>query len=236
MQSLCGHLNFICKSVIPGRAFTRRLYFSTAKVLKPHHHIRLTKILKADLEMWLTFLSHPSVYCRSFLDMTHTLTAEDVLMYSDASRNPKLGCGAFCQRDWMVQQWDHSFIQEREPSIAYLELFAVLTAVKLWLNRFRNKRIVLFCDNISVVHMINKNTSNCPNCLILIRLLVLESMRLNVRVYAKHVDTKSNRAADLLSRLKISKFWQEYGQFFHRSSTRMKDPEIPFPFLEQNKI
>ena len=29
LQSLCGHLNFICKAIVPGRPFLRRLYFAT---------------------------------------------------------------------------------------------------------------------------------------------------------------------------------------------------------------
>ena len=221
MQVLCGQLNFVCKSIVPGRAFTRRLYFSTSKVLKPHHHITLTRVLKADLRMWLEFLQQPTVYCRPFLDLTEVLTAREIKLYTDASRNSKLGCGGYCDRDWFVQKWETSFMKKHNPSIAFLELFAVVVAVKLWIHRFPNQRIILFCDNKSVVHMINKNTSNCPRCLNLVRILVLESMTKNVRIYAKHVDTKANRKADLLSRLRIDRFWSENSKHFNAESTRI---------------
>ena len=37
-QKLCGVLNFLCRCVVPGRAFLRRLYIKNANI-KPHHHI-----------------------------------------------------------------------------------------------------------------------------------------------------------------------------------------------------
>ena len=97
-------------------------------------------------------------------------------------------------------------MQEHEPSIEYLELFAVLATVLNWLERFRNQRIVLFCDNQAVVSVINNNTSSCPNCLTLIRLLVLHSMKMNTRVFATYITSKNNKNADLLSRLKVDEF------------------------------
>ena len=67
-------------------------------------------------------------------------------------------------------------------------------------------RVVVFCDNFSVVHMINNSSSSCRNCMVLIRLIVLESLYQNVRVFAKHIRTKKNGAADALSRMQLKKF------------------------------
>ena len=67
----------------------------------------------------------------------------------------------------------------------------------------------MFCDNQSVVCMINKTTSSCKNCLVLIRKLVLHSLKNNVRVFAKYISSKNNRKADLLSRLRVATFLQE---------------------------
>ena len=45
VQKLCGFLNFLCRCLIPGKAFTRRLYSMTAGtngvVLQLHHHIKI---------------------------------------------------------------------------------------------------------------------------------------------------------------------------------------------------
>ena len=208
LQVVCRHLNFICRCVIPGRAFTRRLFFATKGLLKPFHHTRLTKSLKNDLRMWLKFLEYPDIFCRPFLDFTKTITAQEINLYTDASRNSKLGAGGVCGKSWFVVKWRTGFIDSYNPSIAFLELFAVTVGVKLWINRFTNSRVQLFCDNMAVVHMINSNTSGCEKCLRLIRILVLEAMTQNVRVYAKHVPTKENKMADLLSRLRIPTFFR----------------------------
>ena len=55
IQSLNGLLNFACSVVVPGRAFLRRLIDLTKGVKSPHHFIRLSKSVKADLEIWQSF-------------------------------------------------------------------------------------------------------------------------------------------------------------------------------------
>ena len=75
LQQICSFLNFLGKSILPGRAFTRRLYAATGTKqgkLKPHHHIRLTADMRSDLAMWLEFINHPSVYAREFMDFPNS--------------------------------------------------------------------------------------------------------------------------------------------------------------------
>ena len=205
IQKICGFLNFLGRCVIPRRAFTRRLYTYTAgDKLKPHHHIRLNAEMRQDLMMWLTFLEHPSVYCRPFLDFSSVIIADDIDMFSDASGS--IGMGAICGKDWMYQKWDQEFVRSSKPSIEYLELYSVTAAVLTWIHQFRNKRIILFCDNKSVVDMINYTTTSCKNCMVLIRMIVLKGLTENVRVFAKHVKGVDNNLADSLSRDKIAYF------------------------------
>ena len=177
MQQICGFLIFLCRCIIPGRAFTRKLYSYTGtmivnrngnKPLKPHHHIRVNAEIKADLALWLKFLSHPSTFCQPFMDFSEVIQADQVNFYTDSSGNKLLGCGGICENSWFAQKWDPDFISSNGPSIEYLEMYAVAVGVLLWIRRFANKRIVIFCDNISVVHMVNNSTSNCKNCLVLI--------------------------------------------------------------------
>ncbi len=56
IQSLIGLLNFACSVVVPGRAFLGRLIDLTKGVKSPHHFIGLNKVVKADLEIWQSFL------------------------------------------------------------------------------------------------------------------------------------------------------------------------------------
>ena len=210
-QKLCGTLNFLCRCIVPGRAFLRRLYVkatnSKGATLKPHHHVKITEEHRLDLLVWKQFLIHQDCYNRPFMD-TMKLDAVQLDMYSDASGNYQLGFGAYCGPEWTYGKWDVEFCEQVKPSIEYLELFAVLVGVLNWIKLFRNKRIILFCDNQAVVHMINQSTSTCKNCMVLIRLLTVESILQNVRIYARHVGTKDNGKADALSRLDMCRFWK----------------------------
>ena len=231
LQSLCGTLNFFGRCIIPARTFTRRLYAKTAnKNLKAHHHIRIDSEMRLDLEMWLRFLQHPRVFSRSFSEFKE-VTAEDINMYSDSSRNKNLGCGGVCDRDWFMTAWDPQFIEEFEPSINYLELYAVTVAVCNWIHRFEGRTVSLFCDNMSVVHMLRTKTSSCKNCMVLIRFIVLQELMNNVRVTAKHVTSKDNLISDLLSRKKYKQFRRITGTQYNIMPT-----EIPVELWPMQKI
>ena len=206
-QKLCGFLNFLCKCIVPGRAFTRRLYaINQGKKLKAHHHVKIKEEHKLDLMVWKRFLNQPTAFCREFMQ-ENIESAEEIDMYSDASGNFFKGVGAYFKESWTFQQWNYTFMAKYKPSIQYLELFGVTVAVLLWIHKLKNRRICLFCDNEAVCNMINNNSANCKNCMILIRIIALHSMMHNVRVFAKWVSTKNNGKADALSRLDFERFW-----------------------------
>ena len=94
LQKICGTLNFFGRAIIPGRAFTRRLYMHIKKDLKPHHHIAITREIKQDLSIWQQFLNEPAAFCRPFTDFdAEQFTTEDIDLYTDVAKNPKLGMG-----------------------------------------------------------------------------------------------------------------------------------------------
>ena len=76
-----------------------------------------------------------------------------------------------------------------------------------WGNKIRNNRVVVFCDNALVVDMINSTVSSCPNCMYLIRLLTLNNLIFNRRVFAQHLRSEANYLADALSHLQFDRFW-----------------------------
>ena len=205
IQKLCGFLNFLCKCIIPGRTFLRRTYALVSSKLKPHHHVRISAETRMDLETWKIFLEHPTVFCRPFMEFGR-IFADDIDMYSDASRNFRLGCGALCNENWTYVQWDENFMRKCQPSIAYLELYGIAIAVLKWIKHFKNRRVYLFTDNKTARDIINSNSSKCKNCMVLMRLIILESLVWNVRVYAKYVKSKDNELTDALSRMDFQRF------------------------------
>ena len=111
LQQLTGFLNFLCRAIVPRRAFTCRLYAYMSSNMKPHHHIRVNSEIKQDLGVWETFLKNPSCYSRPFMDI-NKIYATDICMYSDASKSLKIGgLGAICDLEWVAAPWNYKFLQ-----------------------------------------------------------------------------------------------------------------------------
>ena len=216
-QTLTGLLNFLTKAIFPGRMFTRRMYAKcatheitkTGKRLKPHHHVSVDREFKFDCQIWKTFLVHYSdtAVCHPMVDLDATITAHELFFYSDASASEVLGFGAVFNKHWLFARWENNYIKHCDPSIEYLELYALVMALLTWGEEIRNIRMVLFCNNSAVVTMINKLSSGCRNCMYLLRLLTLNNLVNNRRVFAKHVQAEDNYLADSLSRLQLDRFW-----------------------------
>ena len=202
LQRLCGLLNFFTKCIIPARTFTRRLYSKLSGYnLKPNHHVPIDPEIELDLLMWLKFLDSSQSYSRNFADFSKISTAKDIQFYTDSSG--AIGCGGYCGKEWFSACWDQTFLSEEKPSIEYLELFAVTVGILNWIKLFTGQHIYLFCDNESVVKMINNKASSCRNCMVLLRIIVLEGIKQNVKINAKHVRGKDNTISDWLSRRKF---------------------------------
>ena len=54
--------------------------------------------------------------------------------------------------------------------------------------------------------MINNMSSNCKNYMVLIRMIVMEGLCQNVRVFAKYVHTEDNGISDSLRRMDFPRF------------------------------
>ena len=111
LQKICGFLNYLGHCIIPGRAFMRQLYSYTLGTLQPHHHIRVSREMRADLATWRVFIEHLSVFCREFADFTEESEPEQVGIFSDAAKSGRLGFSAICGDSWTWGVWG-DFIQK----------------------------------------------------------------------------------------------------------------------------
>lgn len=210
LQQLSGLLNFIGRAVVPGRAFTRRIYakFSNTK-LKQHHHVSVDKELRLDCRTWMSFLKLEEAVLRPFMDFGTNLYADELQWFTDASKNTKLGFGCYFQGRYAYEKWNNSeegFIQKYNPSVNFLELYAIVCSVELWGHLVRNRRVIIFSDNESAVHMVNNSSSACKSCMKLIRIITLTCLNNNTRIFLKHLAGKFNILSDSLSRCNLKKF------------------------------
>lgn len=72
--------------------------------------------------------------------------------------------------------------------------------------RLKNSTIVLHSDNLVVGQIINKNTSNDPKFMQIMRHLMILFLAQSIHFYAKHIQGVKDIFADLLSQLQISEF------------------------------
>ena len=218
IQRLSGTLNFLCKAIVPGRTFTRTMYdklkltTSDGKPLKQYHHVSINRTFKEDCQVWSYFLENASrlELCRPFVDIEEKTHAVHLRFATDSSANPELGMGGVFDNHWFSQKWDKRFIQENNPSINYLELYALVTALVMWGDdkRLSNSRVIILNDNKGVKFMVNNMTGKCQHSMKLIRMLALLNLKHNRRVFVEYLPSKSNFLADALSRLDFAKFWR----------------------------
>ena len=165
--------------------------------LKQHHHVCLDAEFKLYCAVWRRFLSDDQgtqqVVCRPMVDLFDRIhSAEDLSFFSDASAAKNLGFGAILKSSWIKGDWSEEFITNCEPSIEYLELYALCTRVLTWNSRpeMSNTRILAHCDNMAVVHMFNNLSSKCRNCMWLLRILVLDCLKFNRKITTAYINTK----------------------------------------------
>lgn len=215
MQSLIGVLQFACRAIRPGRPFCRRLINSTCGLSNPYHHIRVTKNIKNDLKMWLSFFQ-----TFNGISMFHDrfwVSSADVDLYSDSAGS--IGFGIYFAGRWACATWPIEWVQSGlTKDITVLELFPILVSLYLWGNELRNKKILYNCDNAAVVYAINTMTSKSEKVMTLLRALTLKCLRLNVVAKAKHIAGKTN-ITDSLSRLQLDKFRE-------LAPLAQKDPDV----------
>ena len=234
LQRLTGLLNFLNRALFSGRAFTRRMYAKCSSIKanrKPHHHVKIDCELRFDCSMWMIFLKffREQALCRPFVDLCSLRCAETLQFFSDASM--RIGFGCYYMGRWIHCRWPEGFVADCNPSIAYLELYALVVAVFAWQDLLSNRRIAVYCDNSSVKDMVNNTTSNCKQCMALIRMLVLNNLIHNRRIFVKHIRTDLNILADALSREKFGEFWRNAP-----SSTRRVADKVPAELFPPTKL
>jgi hypothetical protein len=203
LQSLIGSLNFACKVIPPGRPFLQRMIQLTRNISLPHHHIKLSKGFFKDLGMWEEFIQDWNG--ASFFISSTWVTSDTLSLFTDASGS--LGFGGIFGAHWFQGHWEPQHQLGRPGiSIAWQELFAIVVACQLWANVFSNRRILFFCDNESVVNIVNTKRSRIPRVMDLVRHLTLLSLKFNVYIRAKHIEGKKNEIADSISRFQMHRF------------------------------
>ena len=119
----------------------------------------MDKELRLDCLVREQYLKQPTTICHPCIDFTKLSYADELNFYTDTAKSDKLGFGGVFGTHWMKGNWI-GFVGQCNPSIEYLELYALIGGEDLWASYFSHRRVI-FCDNESVVHMVNQTTAKC---------------------------------------------------------------------------
>lgn len=219
LQSLIGLLNFTCSVILPGRTFLRRLIDLTIGVQRPHHRIRLNKEAKDDIKVWMRFLA--GFNGRAFFLDSLWVTSTSLELFTDAAGSK--GYGAVFGRKWFNGSWPESW---RSLNITFLEFFPIVIALHIWGSSMANKFVCFVTDNSALAEVINRQTSKHKLIMLLVRDLVLISLKHNILFRARHIAGVNNSCADLLSRLQVKQFKQIFPKA-DKMPTQVPDNLLP---------
>jgi len=194
LQSLIGKLSWAA-SVVPARAFLRRIINLLSSVNHSHHFITISKEVKRDLCTWLHFMNN---YNGITLFRAIKAVSFDYNMCSDAS---KLGFGATFGHYWLQCTYPENW---SSMHISVLELFPIYVMMCMFGERMTNSNIMFYSDNEGVVHIINSQSSKHPFIMSIIRSLILCLIVNNIYLRAKHIPGKNNTLCDMISRYQIT--------------------------------
>lgn len=200
LLSIIGKLAFAARVVPAGRLFLRRLIDLSTTARHLHHHIRLNKASRADLQWWADYLPKWNGTTQ-FLEPTWT-PAHDLELFTDASGS--WGLGACFGNAWLAFPWTPS--QQRRP-IHWKELFAILVAATTWAPALSRRRVRFQCDNMAVVNAWQNKSAKDPTLLALLHKLFWVAARHNFTLSLTHIPGKLNDRADALSRNQLTRFF-----------------------------
>ncbi len=196
IQCLTGLLNFLTRVVKCGRVFLRRLYDLTKGPAIPTRIVRITEEARRDLRAWKVLLQN---FNGTKIISPVNWSSPDWRIYSDASG---LGFGAVFGSHWIQGSFPADW---KDKSIALKELVPVYLAMLLWFKYFKSKNVLFNVDNISVVFILNSQTSPDVPIMALVRKMAVIAMLNDITIGGAHIKGKHNVIPDFISRFQVAK-------------------------------
>ena len=236
LQSLLGKLFWVSRCVKFSRGFMGRLlgHLRTIHEMPDNKKTKLPQNCKDDIVWWHRYLRRFNGVELIFPDKPGDMSLEallesDAIVYcGDAQPN---GGGAFC----LTEYWSRSFPEDlADHPIHIKEFWVIIASTVLWGEKWKGNLVYLFCDNLAVVHVLEKEKPKSEGMLVLLReFLYLVCTRRFTPVF-KHVGTVKNEIADFLSR---NHGQAEIDQFLERKSINLQTRrQVPDSFFKLSAI
>ena len=203
VQSLHGSLRFACAVVRPGRFQLGRIvaFMSGLMSFNPGRYARhkIPQTVRDEVKWWSTFLeSFNGVSILYELEWTETACIE---LFTDACET---GFGGIFGNRWFAGAWSPkqraASMVATARSMPFFELYALVTAAKIFGPSWRGKKITFRCDCDPVVQGVQKGRSAKPQLMYLLRQLCEIGIAYQFDYRVIHIAGVKNVIADCLSR------------------------------------
>ena len=217
LKSLIGKLQFCVDILITGACFLRSLHDASMGDRHPERVIPITLDIKLDLEIWEDFLVNFNG--KSIINPPLSLPEEVLHIYSDSSLS---GFGGYFRNNFITgtfpSNWDMYPIQT-------LETYPILALLGIFASHLRRREVWIHCDNAAVVGSLNRFTTKHKPSMVLLRGIVLLSLKFNFKIKAVHIPGTLNVISDALSRGQVSEY------FLQEAKLKSCPAKIPRKFL-----
>lgn len=203
LQTLIGKLVFLSSCVRPGRLFVSRLLDWLRSFKDENKVVFIPKYVRKDLQWWNIFLPLYNGVSMMFLE---DWSKPDEFVACDACLQ---GCGGLSTEEYFHTTFP-SAILKQDLNINALELLTIVICLKLWAHKLKGKRLVVNCDNLASVTVLN--TGACRNTFMqsCLREICFLCAINECQVRGRHIPGSENRIPDLLSRWNVEQNRSEF--------------------------
>ena len=210
VESLIGKLQFLAKCIKAGRIFLSRI-IQWIKGMNRQDRYGIPKEARKDIAWWSRCAYQFNGISIIWL---HKEPGVDKVIAMDACLSGYGGMG-------LGQYFRGRFpIDLKGRNIAYLEILAVMVALKLWAPQLAGQYFWIHVDNEAVATVLNSGASRDANLQDALREIALIAAEHQFVIKARHIAGVDNRVPDWLSRWTEPEARRAFRQFTKDSSLR----------------
>ena len=153
----------------------------------------------------------------------------DCLIASDACLT---GLGATCGKQYLHAKFPAQYLDQTKWKIHYLEMIALLVALKTWSHEIKHIRFMVKCDNQAVVEVINNGNTKDRRLQTLLRELTYVCAINESETVATYITSSESRLPDLLSRWYLKDIYQRL--FYELTDKEWKQVQVQKQYFNLN--
>ena len=173
MQSLLGKLFWVARCIKFSRVFLGRLLalMREMHLLEGNKKMTITEEAKKDIRWWAVYLRAFNGVTAIFNDDPMPLPFQDLIetrAFVCAGDAYPFGGGAWFQNQYWSREFP-TWLKDPQIGIHIKEFWVAVVSAKLWGKLWSGHLVYLFCDNDSVVEVLNHEKPKDPNMLSMLR-------------------------------------------------------------------